>query len=60
MASFMDDMMKYALAALLVLIGSHLLLWSWLKRKIAAVQREIEREKAETPTPIHRDDAPEG
>ncbi len=42
----MDDVMKYALAALLILIGSHLLLWSWLKRKIASVQRDIEREKA--------------
>lgn len=42
----MDDLVKIALAALFFLIGSHLLLWAWLKRKIASVRREMEVERS--------------
>lgn len=42
----MDDLMKIVLAGLFALIGSHLLLWAWLKRKIADVKSQVEAEQA--------------
>ncbi len=46
----MDDIWKIIAAGIFALIGSHLLLYSWLKRKIAAIQVQVEREKAQEAT----------
>ena len=47
----MEDIVKFGIAAILILIGSHLFLWAWLKRKIDSVKREIETEKAQGDEP---------
>ena len=47
----MSLIVKIILVVSLVLIGSHLLLWGFIKRKLREAEARIAKEKAEGKTP---------